>query len=165
MQITKFPHLHLVASGWYLDYSRGFVPEATETFYSSLTLFGPELIKLEDEPEEDDYPIAPTIVKEGGSAKGKGKGKRVASNQVSTLSYIEVSVKRTTTPATTVVGCPIATPSVFASDIVHAPSHRGVALPSIPRKRKAITPDTSATSSEKSSSPSLIENVNMEALT
>jgi hypothetical protein len=26
MQIAKFPHVHLVADGWYLDCSHGFVP-------------------------------------------------------------------------------------------------------------------------------------------
>lgn len=157
MQITKFPHPHLVAGGWYLDCSRGFVPEAEESLYSSLVSSAPEVLELEEEPEEDPIPAPPPIVKELGSAKGKGKGKKVAS----TRSYTKASVQRTAAPATTVVGSPSATPSAIAPDLVPTPSHSGVTLPSVPRKRKAVAPDTSATSSEKSSSLSLIENADM----
>lgn len=164
MQITKFPHPHLVAGGWYLDCSRGFVPEPEESLYSSLVSSAPEVIELEEEPEEDPIPPPPPIVKEVGSAKGKGKGKRVASSQVSTRSYTKASVQRTAAPTTTVVGSPSATPSAIAPDLVPAPSHSGVTLPSVPRKRKAVAPDTSATSSEKSSSLVLIENVDMGEL-
>ena len=159
MQITKFPHPHLVAGGWYLDCSRGFVPEAEESLYSSLVSSAPEVLELEEEPEEDHNP-PPAIVKEIGSAKGKGKGKRVASSQVSTRSYTKASVQRTAAPATTVVGSPSAIPQ----DLVPAPSHSGFTVPSVPRKRKAIAPDTSASSLEKSSSHVLIENVDMGEL-
>ena len=158
MQLTKFPRAHLVAGGWYLDCSRGFVPESEEALYSSLVSSAPEVIELEEEPEEDNHPAPPIIVKEVGSAKGKGKGKRVASSQVSTRSYTKASVQR---PATTVVESPSATPSAVAPEHVPAPSYSGVALPSVPRKRKAVAPETSATSSEKSSSLSLIVNVDM----
>jgi len=92
MQLAKFPREHLVAGGWYLDCSRGFVPEAEEALYSSLVSSAPEVIELEEEPKEDENPTSPPIVKEVGSAKGKGKGKRVASNQVSTHSYTKASV-------------------------------------------------------------------------
>ena len=86
----------------------------------------------------------------------------MASSQVSTRSYFKASVQCTPAPATTIVGIPTATPSVVAPDLFLAPSHSGVALPSVPRKRKAVAPDMFATSSEKSSSLSLIKNVNME---
>jgi hypothetical protein len=161
IQLAKFPRAHLVRGGWYLDCSRGFVPEAEEALYSSLVSTAPEVIELEEEPEEDENPAPPTIVKEVRSAKGKGKGKRVASSQVSTRSYTKASVQRTAAPATTVVGSPPTTPSAHPPEPVPAPSHSGVNIVSVPRKRKAIAPDTSATSSEKSSSLSLIENVDM----
>ena len=164
MQITKFPHPHLVAGGWYLDCSRGFVPESEESLYASLVSSAPEVIQLEEEPEEDHIPAPPTIVKEVGSAKGKGKGKRVASSQVSTRSYTKASVQRSAAPDTTVVGSPTATPSAIAPDLVPAPSQSALTLPSVPRKRKAVAPDTSATSLEKSSSHVLIENVDMGEL-
>jgi len=166
MQLAKFPRAHLVAGGWYLDCSRGFVPEAEEALYSSLVASAPEVIELEEEPEEDASPAPPTTVKEVVSAKGKGKGKgkRVASSQVSTRSYTKASVPHTPVPEKTVVGSPSATPSAIAPDLVPTPSHSGVTLPSVPRKRKALAPDTSATSSEKSSSLSLIENVDMGEL-
>ena len=161
MQITKFPRAHLVEGAWYLDCSRGFVPEAEEALYTSLVSAAPEVIQLEEEPEEDENLAPPPILKEVGSAKGKGKGKKVASSQVSTRSYTKASVQRTAAPATTVVGSPSAAPSAVAPDLVPTPSHSGVTLPSVPRKRKAVAPDTSATSSEKSSSLSLIENADM----
>jgi hypothetical protein len=164
MQLAKFPRAHLVAGGWYLDCSRGFVPEAEEALYINLVSSAPEAIELEEEPEEEEKPAPPPIVKEVGSSKGKGKGKRVASSQVSTRSYTKASVQRSPVPVATVVGSPSATPSAVAPDVVHAPSHSGVTLPSVPRKRKALAPDTSATSSEKSSSLALIENVDMGEL-
>ena len=132
--------------------------------YNNLVSTARKVIELEEEPEEDDNPAPPTIVKEIGSAKGKGKGKRAVSSQVSTRFYNKASVQRTTDPTTTVVGSPSTTLSAIAPDIDHAPSHSGVTVPSVPRKRKAVAPDTSATSSEKSSSLSLIENVDMEEL-
>ena len=150
--------------GWYLDCFCGFVPEAEEPLYNTLVASAPEVIELEEEPEEDENPAPPTVVKEVGSVKGKGRGKRVASSQVSTRSFTKASVHPSTTPATTVVGSPTATPSALAPEHVPAPSHSGVTIPSVPRKRKAIAPDTSATSSKKSSSLSLIENVDMGEL-
>jgi hypothetical protein len=164
MQITKFPHPHLVAGGWYLDCSRGFVPESEESLYSGLVSSAPEVIELEEEREEYHIPAPSAIVKEVGSAKGKGKGKRVASSQVSTRSYTKASVQHTAAPATTVVGSPSAIPSAIAPDLIHAPSHSALTLPSVPRKRKAVAPDTSATSLEKSSFHVLIENVDMGEL-
>ena len=165
MQITKFPLPHLVAGGWYLDCSRGFVPESEEALYRDLVSSAPEVLELEEEPEEQEIPPPPTIVKEFGSAKGKGRKLAPhSSSQVSTRSYTKASVQRTVPPATTVVGSPTATPSAPAPDAVAAPAHSGATNPSVPRKRKAIAPDTSATSSEKSSSLSLIENVDMADL-
>jgi hypothetical protein len=164
MQLAKFPRAHLVVGGWYLDCSRGFVPEVEEALYSSLESSAPEVIELEEEAEEDENPGPPPIVKKVGSAKGKGKGKRVASSQVSTRSYTKASVQRTPVPVATVVGSSLATPSAIAPDFVPAPSHSGKTLPSVRRKRKALAPDTSATSFEKLSSLALIENVDMGEL-
>ena len=161
MQLTKFPRAHLAADGWYLDCSHGFVPESEEPFYSSLVSKAPEVIRLEEEPKEDENPAPPTIVKEVGSVKGKGKGKRVASSQMSTRSFSKAPIQRAPVPTTTVVGSPMTTPSAPAPDHVPAPSHSDVTIPSVPRKRKVVAPDTSATSLEKSSSLSLIENVDM----
>jgi hypothetical protein len=135
MQLAKFPSAHLVAGGWYLDCSRGFVPEGEEALYSSLVASAPEVIELEEEPEEDVNPAPPTIVKEVVSAKGKGKGKRVASSQVSTRSCTKASVPHTPVPVKIVVGSPSATPSAIAPDVVPAPSHSGVTLPGIARMR------------------------------
>ena len=161
MQLTKFPRVHLAAGGWYLDCSRGFVPKDEEPLYNNLVWSAPEVIELEEEPEEDDNPPPPTIVKEVAWVKVKGKGKRVASNQVSTRSLSKASVQRTPAPATTVVGSPTTTPSAPTPNHVPAPSYSCVTIPSVPHRRKAVALDTSATSFEKSYSLSLIENVDM----
>jgi hypothetical protein len=63
-----------------------------------------------------------------------------------------------------VVGSPTATPSAFFTNLVAIPFHSGATIPSVPRKRKVVASDTSATSSEMSSSLSLIENVDMGEL-
>ena len=149
-----------------MDCSRGFVPVVEESLYNTLVSFAPEAIELEEEPDAD-IPAPPSTDKDVAPAKGKGKGKKVlahASSQVSTRSYTKASVQRTVAPATTVVGSPFATPSAPTLAPVAAPSHSGATIPSVPRKRKAVAPDTSATSSERSSSLSLIENVDMEEL-
>jgi hypothetical protein len=164
MQAAKFPHVHLEAGGWYLDCSRGFVPDEEESLYSSLVSSAPDVIELEEEP---DMPAPQSIEKDVAPVKAKGKGRKLvphASSQVSTRSYSKASVQRTVAPTTTVVGSPSATPSAPPSDPVPAPSHSDATIPSVPRKRKAVAPDTSATSSERSSSLSLIENVDMGEL-
>ena len=147
-----------------MDCSCAFVLEAKEPFYSSLVSSAPKVIELEGEPTKNDNPAHPTNVKEVGSVKDNRKGKRVTSSQVSTGFYTKAFVQRTATPATTVVESPTTTPFTLAPDLDLALSHCGVALPSVPCKRKAIAPDTSATSFEKSSSLSLIENVDMGEL-
>ena len=125
-------------------------------------LIGPEVIEPEEELEENEIPPPPIIVKEVGSAKGKGR-KFVphASSQVCTHSYTKACVQGTIAPATTVLGGPTATHSAPAPELVPTPSHSGATIPSVSRKRKAIAPDTSATSSKRSSNLSLIENVDM----
>ena len=62
------------------------------------------------------------------------------------------------------VGSPTATPFAPLPNPIVVPSHSGATIPSVPRKRKDVAPDTSATSSERSSSLSLIENVDMGEL-
>ena len=159
MQLVKFPRVHLVVGGWYLDCYRGFVPDVEEPLYNNLVSSAPEDFELEDEPGEDENLAPPTNDKDVAPVKAKGKGKKVSSSQVSTRSFSKASIQRT--PATTVVGSPTTTSSTPFRDFVLAPSHSDVNIPSVPRKRKAVAPDTSANSSEKLSSLSLIKNVDM----
>ena len=48
IQLTKFSRVHLMAGGWYLDCSRGFVPEMETEFYNTLISFASEVIELEE---------------------------------------------------------------------------------------------------------------------
>jgi hypothetical protein len=142
------------------------VLDVEESLYNILITSAPEVIELEEKLEEE-IPAPPTIEKEVAPVKAKGKGRKLvplASSQVSTRSYKNASVQCTVVPSNTVVGSPSAIPSAPPPDIVAARSHSGATIPSMPRKRKVIAPDTSVTSSEKSSSISLIENVDMGEL-
>ena len=108
LQLAKFPHVHLVAGGWYLDCSRGFVPDVEESLYNNLVTSAPEVVELKEELKEDNS--APqSIEKDVAPVKGKAKGRKVvphASSQVSTRSYTKASVQHIVAPATTVVGSP-----------------------------------------------------------
>ena len=159
MQLVKFLCVHLVIGGWYLDCSRGFVLDVEEPLYSIFASSTPEVIELEEEPEEDENLAPPTNDKEVAPVKATGSGKRVASSQVSTRFFTKAFVQHT--PATTVVASPMAASSAPSWDHVPTLSHSGVTFPSVPRKRKTVAPETSATSLENSSSLSLIENVDM----
>jgi hypothetical protein len=166
MQVAKFPLSHLKACGWYLDCSRAFVPDEEESLYGSLVNSGPDVIELDEGPDEPTL-APPSVEKDVAPVKDKGRGKKVlalASSQVSSRSNAKASIQRNGTPATTVVGSPTATLSAALANPVVAPSHSSVTIPSVPRKRKAVAPDTSATSSDMSSSLSLIENVDMGEL-
>jgi hypothetical protein len=60
-----------------------------------------------------------------------------------------------------VVGSPTTTLSAPFANYVVVPAHSGATIPSVPRKRKAVAHDIFATSSERLSSLSLVENVDM----
>jgi hypothetical protein len=70
MQAAKFPHVHLEAGGWYLDCSRGFVPDEEESLYSSLVSSAPDVIELEKEP---DMPAPQSIEKDVAPVKVRAR--------------------------------------------------------------------------------------------
>ena len=151
MQLAKFSLVHLVAGGWYLDCSRGFVPDVEEAFYNSLVSSAPKLIELEKIPEEDHLAL-PSNEKNVGHVKVKDKGRNVAhiSSQVSTCYFIKALVQHTVVPTTTMVRSSTVTPSAPSLDPIAALSHSGVTIPLVLHKRKVVARDTSATSSERS---------------
>ena len=94
MQIVKFPEAHLVAGGWYLECSRGYVPKEEEDLYNSLVRSAPDVCDVVEEPDEDVDVEPPVKVKEKVVPPVKGKkGKKgkndvpQASTQVTTRSY------------------------------------------------------------------------------
>ena len=158
--------MHLVAGGWYLDYSCGFVPDVEESLYKSFVSSVIEVIELEEELEENN-PAPSYNEKEVASIKSKGKGRKVvphASSQVSIHSFTNASVQRYIAQATNVVGSPTANPSAPAPDPIAILFYSGATILSVSRKRKVVAPDTTATFTERSSSISLIENVDMGML-
>ena len=132
-------------------------------FYNTLVSSVREVIELVEEPEEDN-PAPPSNEKDVASVKGKGKGRKVvyhASSRISTCSFTMASVQCIVGPAITVVGSPTATLFAPLPNPIVAPSHSDATILSVPRKRKVVAPDIFATSSERSSSLSLIENMGM----
>ena len=166
MQLAKFSFVHLVAGSWYLDYSCGFVPKLEEALYNNIVSSAPEVNKLKEEPEENNLAL-PSNEKEVAPVKGKGKGKKVAahaSSQVSIRSFMKTTVQRTTAPTTTVVGSPTTTHSAASSNPITATFQSGATIPLVPCKRKAIASNTSVTFFKRSSTLSLIENVDIREL-
>jgi hypothetical protein len=53
MQVANFPHVHLVAGGWYLDFSRGFVPKVEESLYNTLLSSAPTMPPLFGQKVDD----------------------------------------------------------------------------------------------------------------
>ena len=80
MQLVKFPRVHLVAGGWYLDCSCGFVPDVEEPLYDSLAFSAPKVIELKEKWKKNENLALPTNDKDVAPVKAKGKGKRVASS-------------------------------------------------------------------------------------
>ena len=155
--------MHLVAGGWHLDCLCRFVPKVEEVIHNNLVSFAPEVIELEEEPEEDNS-TPPSNEKNVAPVKGKDKGRKVithASYQVSTRSFTKASVQHNVALATTVVGSPTVTPSAPAPGLVSTHSHSSATIPLVPRKRKVVAPDTSATFSERSSTISLVNNLTL----
>jgi hypothetical protein len=166
MQVVKFPHVHLVAGGWYLDCSRGFVPVVEESLYNTLVSSAPEVIELEEEPDAD-IPAPPSIDKDVAPAKGKAGVGRFSPMRL--LKYPLVLTPRP--PFNALLLQPPPWLEVLPPLLLPLPSLllpllpiAGATIPSVPRKRKVVAPNTSATSSERSSSLYLIENVDMREL-
>ena len=82
-------------------------------FYNTLLSSTPEVIELDEEPEEDNLgPLSNE--NDVASVRGKGKGMKVvphASSQVSICSFTKAYAQRTVAPVTTVVGSLTATSS------------------------------------------------------
>ena len=78
-QITKFPRVHLVAVGWYLDCSCEFVSEVEVELYNTFVSFAPEMIELEEEPETN-ISAPPPTENDVALVKGNSKGRKVVAH-------------------------------------------------------------------------------------
>ena len=169
-QIANFPRSHLMAEGWYLDYSSGFVPIEEKPLYDIIVSGAPdEVVHVELDIEEIKPPPPPFNVKVSPTPKGKAKNPA----KPSTIHMTTRFATKASTPYTSVVGNPSISPSVapcatlpltlstMPLGLVFAPSQSDVFTLHVSRKRKAVAPDTFATSSGMPFSYSLIENVDM----
>ena len=97
----------------------------------------------------------------------KGKGRKFlphVSSQVSTRYFTEASIQCIIAQATIVFGSPTAIFPTPAPNHVADPFHSGATISLVPHKKKAIVLDIFVTSSERSLSLLLIENVDMGEL-
>ena len=149
MQVAKYPTSHLEACGWYLDCSRAFVPDEEEAHYGNLVNSGPDVIELDEDPDEPTL-APPSVEKDVAPVKGKGRGKNVlahASSQVSSRSNAKASVQHNVAPATTVVGSPTGTPSTALANMV-VPHITGIDLMFADVPENLRVPGNSASSSD-----------------
>ena len=120
MQIVKFPVAHLLAGGWFLECSRGYVPKEEDDLYNKLVRSAPDVCDVVEELDEDvdvDPPATEKVVPPVKGKKGK-RGKKgmkdapQASTQVTTRSYTRATSQRTSVPDTSATGSPSTAPSI-----------------------------------------------------
>ena len=210
MQIVKFHVAHLLAGGWYLECSCGYMPKEEEDLYNSLVRSAPDVCDIVEELDKDvdvEPPPTESVVPPVKGKKGK-KGKKdtkdapQASSQVTTRSYTRATSKCTSVLDTSAIGSPSTAPFIAPpvpifvaptpppliapllepssapsvapsptpsdapskqppSEQLLIPCESNVTVPSLPRKRRASIFDTSATSTENSTTLSLIENMDV----
>ena len=158
--VSSFGALHLRGGAWYLDCRPGFTPPGEEALFSSLSSIAPVEAVPEEEAAQPAQVVKPKRVR-GKKAKEGAASEPAAQSTalVVTRSATKAAVEASAAPISTAVGSPSALPSM-----VHAVASRSEAtVPSL-RKRKAMAPDASVTSSGAIPISVLIENVDMEDL-
>lgn len=171
--VANFSLSHLMARGWYLNWSSGFVPFEKRPLYIVIVSDDRDEI-VHVELDTQDIKPPPLLFNENVSLMSKGKA--MMSSKPSSTHKITRFATKAFAPYTFVVGRPSAFPSIapyVASSLTpfigslgpaSAPSQSNVSISHVLRKRKAVALDTSATSSGKPSTLSLIENVDMREL-
>ena len=151
--------------GIYLDCSGRYVPVQKRALYDVVTGALDDVVHVD--LDTHDFKPPPPLPTSTVSPMPKGKGKK--SFKPSSTHMTTRFATKASAPNTNVVGspsiAPSAAPSLTPSAILVgpalAPSQSNISIPFMPRKRKAVALDTSATSSEIPRTLCLIENVDM----
>jgi hypothetical protein len=161
-----WPYPHLKHGGWYLDCSNGYIHTSEEPSYASLNAEAPSQMVVyqpamqeESDKEKSKGSKVAKVAKQPKGKKGK-KGETIppasatpaSQGTITTRSATKATVQASAAPTPTVVGSP---------SVLPAPSHSAATAPAFTRKRKALAAATSVTSSEGTSTYTLIENVYM----
>ena len=159
--VSSFGTPHLRGGAWYLDCRPGFMPPGEEALFSSFSSIAP----VEAVPEEEEAAQLAQVVKPK-RVRGKKAKDGVASEPAAQLTALVVTrsatkaaAKASAAPISTIVGSPSALPSM----VLVVTSQSKATVPSL-RKRKAVAPDASVTSSGAIPISVLIENADMEDL-
>ena len=159
--MSSFGAPHLRGGAWYLDCRPGFTPPGEEALFSSLS----SIALVEEVPEEEEAAQPAQVVKpkrvRGKKAKGGATSEPTAQSTalVVTRSATKAAAEASAALVSTVVGSPSALPSM----VLAVASQSKATIPSL-RKRKAVAPDASVTSSGVIPISVLIENADIEDL-
>ena len=160
--VSSFGAPHLKGGAWYLDCRPGFTPPGEEALFSSLSSIAP----VETVPEEEEEAAQPTQVVKPKRIRGK-KAKEGAASEPAAQSTVPVVTRSATKAAAEASAAPISaavgSPSTLPSMVLVVASQSEATVPSL-RKRKAVAPDASVTSSGAIPISVLIENADMEDL-
>ena len=159
--VSSFGALHLRGGAWYLDCRPGFTPPGEEALFSSLSSIAP----VEAVPEEEEVAQPAQVVKPK-RIRGK-KAKEGAASELAAQSTALVVTSSATKAAAEALAAPISavvgSPSTLPSMVLAVASQSDATISSL-RKRKAVAPDASVTSSGAIPISVLIENADMEDL-
>ena len=159
--LSLFGALHLRGGAWYLDCRPGFTPPGDEALFSSLSSIAPiEAVPKEEEAAQPAQVVKPKRIrgkkaKDGAASEPTDQSTALVVTRSATKAAAEASAAH----VSTVVGSPSALPSM----VLAVASQSKATVPSL-RKRKAVAPDASVTSSGAIPISVLIENMDMEDL-
>ena len=159
--VSSFGTPHLRGRAWYLDCRPGFTPLGEEALFSSLSSIAPvEAVPEEEEAAQPAQVVKPKRVR-GKKAKDGAASKPAAQSTtlVVTRSATKATAEVSATPVSTAIGSPSALPSM----VLAVASQSEATVLSL-RKRKAVAPDASVTSSGAIPISVLIKNADMEDL-
>ena len=159
--VSSFGAPHLRGGAWYLDCQPSYTPPGEEALFSSLSNIAP----VEAVPEEEEA-LQPAQVVKPKRVRGKkaedGTATELAAQSIALVvicSATKAVAEASAAPVSTVVD----SPSALSSMVLAVASQSKATIPSL-RKRKAMAPDASITSSSAIPISVLIENVDMEGL-
>ena len=167
VQVERFPLPHLKAGAWYLNCVGGFVSSMEIDLHRSI-VESAFLGAVEDEVEPSPAVEVEKEKIEKAKKGKKSKGKAAAAGAPSTANVATRSATKAAAKASAALDMTgVGSPSMGPLPLVEPPSQSEAPVSQLPpevRKRKAVAPDASVTSSSLISVSSLIENVDMESL-
>ena len=159
--VSSFGDPHLKGGAWYLDCRPGFTPPGEEALFSSLSSIAPvETVPEEEEAAQPAQVVKPKRIREKKAKEGAASEPAAQSTApVVTRSATKAAAEASAAPISAAVGSPSTLPSM----VLAVASQSEATVPSL-RKRKAVAPDASVTSSGAIPISVLIENADMEDL-